>query len=44
MAHRHKLNPERRETVLLRLQELLMSNSGENVYEEAFKLVVAKNI
>lgn len=42
MARRHKLNPERRETVLLRLQELLMANSGENAYEEAFKLVVAK--
>ena len=42
MAKRHKLNPDSRESILLRLQELLMANSGEDVYEEAFKLLVGK--
>lgn len=42
MAKRHKLDPNSRESILLRLQELLMANSGEDAYEEAFKLLVSK--
>lgn len=42
MAKRHKLDPKDRESILLRLQELLMANSGEDAYEEAFKLLVGK--
>lgn len=42
MARRHKLDPNNRESILLRLQELLMANSGEDAYEEAFKILVAK--
>lgn len=42
MAKRHKLDPKSRESILLRLQELLMANSGEDAYEEAFKLLVGK--
>lgn len=42
MAKRHKLDPNNRESILLRLQELLMANSGEDAYEEAFKLLVGK--
>ena len=42
MARRHKLAEHDAASIALRLQELIMANSGASPFDEAFRLVVAK--
>ena len=42
MAKRHVLNPEDWQSVFLRLEELIVANSGGDAYEETFKILLAK--
>lgn len=42
MAHRHRLEPGNWQSVFLRLEELVLANSGEDEFQEVFKLLVAK--
>lgn len=42
MAKRHRMHPGDWESVFGRLQELVMANSGEDPFEEIFKLLIAK--
>ncbi len=42
LAKRHKLNAKDWESVFVRLEELVMANSGADSFEEIFKIVVAK--
>ena len=42
MAKRHKLNAKDWESVFVRLEELVMANSGADSFEEIFKIVIAK--
>lgn len=42
MARRHILIPETLEALFVRLEELVLASSGEDAFEEIFKLLVAK--
>ncbi len=42
MAKRHTLLPNSLETLFVRLEELVLANSGEDEFEEVFKLLIAK--
>ena len=42
MAKRHTLIPDNWESIFLRLQELVMANSGEDPFDEIFKILVLK--
>ena len=42
MAHRHRLEPGNWQSVFVRLEELVLANSGEDEFQEVFKLLVAK--
>lgn len=42
MAKRHALHPGDWESIFGRLQELVLANSGEDEFEEIFKLLIAK--
>jgi type I restriction enzyme M protein len=42
MAHRHRFDPRDIPSVVERLQELVVAHSGEDPFEEIFKMLVAK--
>lgn len=42
MSKRHRLRPGDWESVIGRLEELVLANSGEDEFEEIFKLIIAK--
>lgn len=42
MSKRHQINANDLESVIRRLQELVMANSGEDEFEEIFKILIAK--
>jgi type I restriction enzyme M protein len=42
VAKRHVLNPNDWQSVFVRLEELILANSGSDAYEETFKLLLAK--
>lgn len=42
MAKRHQISPGNWESIFGRLEELVLANSGEDEFEEIFKLIVAK--
>src|SRR5262245_38613675 len=42
MAKRHGNHPGHLESLFLRLEELVLANSGEDEFEEVFKLIIAK--
>src|SRR5215470_17840713 len=42
MAKRHSNHTGNLESLFLRLEELVLANSGEDEFEEVFKLVIAK--
>jgi type I restriction enzyme M protein len=42
MAHRHRLIPGDWDSIIGRLEELVLANSGEDEFQEIFKLLVAK--
>ncbi|WP_055052221.1 HsdM family class I SAM-dependent methyltransferase [Vibrio metoecus] len=42
MAQRHSIDPSRVETVLVRLEELVRANSGDDPFDEVFKIILVK--
>jgi len=42
MSQRHLLDSKKNETVIIRLEELVRANSGEDSFEEVFKIVLVK--
>src|SRR5690554_6219001 len=42
MAQRHLIDPSRVETVLVRLEELVRANSGDDPFDEVFKIILVK--
>lgn len=42
MAQRHQLNFHQIDTVLIRLEELVRANSGNDTFEEVFKIILVK--
>lgn len=42
MSKRHVITPDSVESLLVRLEELVLANSGEDEFEEIFKLLISK--
>jgi len=42
MPQRHLIDPSRIETVLVRLEELVRANSGDDPFDEVFKIILVK--